>query len=299
MPAVDALDIVVGTFEGQLTGGGSSSVMALFLIAILAYLLALYRERAISVGRLLVLGTLAAAPLPLGDVRVIFVLLPLAAATIYFDMIRAHPIRFAVAIAFAMGLLALQAWLYLTLNTTETLEQIIENSIAYNFGTVGYLGGAGLNRTTVLTYWFDQQRLSDPIGFFFGHGLGSAFGVVGDPQPGHMHQAHAWMFIGLTAASSVLWDLGLVGFLLMVAMHVSAVIYAARLVSTARSGFDRALCRTLYAFASMMLVMPFYSDGPIAWPSQQVLTAACLGLIAWRWRISERLPEGWDGSRAV
>lgn len=290
MPGVDAIDIVVGTMEGSLTGGGSSSVMALLLVVVFVYLLAAYREGAMPARRFALLSLVVMAPLPLGEVKLLVVLVPLAMVLAYIDLIRRNPLRFVLGVILGLALLAILGWAYLAINATpgqsvspagDSIEKIIEGTIAYNFGNVGYFG-TGLNRTSVYPYWFEHHHLSDPVNFLFGHGLGSSYEVSGNS--GHMSQAHSWMHIGLTTISTVLWDLGILGLFLLLALYFSAAHCASDLVRRARPGHDRAFCRTLQITVVMLIVMLFFSDAPVTLPSQQVLMALCFGLIAWRWR---------------
>ncbi|MCZ2080434.1 MAG: hypothetical protein LC130_36160 [Bryobacterales bacterium] len=285
MPDVVPIDIVVGTMEGNLNGAGSSSVMVLFLSFMLFYLLAAVREGVVTGRRFALLAAILAVPFALGEVNLIVVLLPLALAASYQDLIRRQPFRIMLAAALALPLLGLLGWIYLSMQagTGQPLDLKLEEIISYNFGQAGYYG-RGLNRTSVYAYWMAHQSISDPIGFVFGHGLGSSFGSITELNPGHMDRTHAGMFIGLTTASSVLWDLGVVGLLLILSLFLSAIRYAYRLTLTARPGFDRAFCRALYVMALMLFVMLFYSDAAISVPSQEVLAAFTLGLIAWRWR---------------
>ncbi|GMV01594.1 MAG: hypothetical protein AMXMBFR52_12500 [Burkholderiales bacterium] len=287
MPDVDPIDIVVGTMEGSLKGGGSNGALALLLITALAYLLAAYRDGALPTRRLLPLATLIALPLILGEVKMIVILIPLAFATVYSDLIRANLFKFVSRALLALALIVALGWGYLIINAKpgESVGKIVEVTIAYNFGDIGYYG-FGLNRMSVYPYWLEHQHLSDPVGIVFGHGLGSSYDALSESDPGHMDQAHRGMHIGLTAASSVLWDLGIVGLLLLISMQFSAAVSALRLVRSTRPGLDRAFCKALFALASMLIVMPLYDRAPILLPSQQLLTALCLGLIAWRWRIA-------------
>lgn len=290
MPGVVPVDIVVGTMEGSLTGGGNSSVMALLLVFVLSYLIAAYRDGILSARRLLFSAILVTAPMPLGEVTLLIILLPLALVAVHFDFIRRRAFRFLLIVLLAAALVVATGWMFLAINAKpgQTVSNMIEAIIAYNFGSTGYYGGNSLNRTTVYSYWLRHQSLSDPVSLFFGHGLGSAFGGVGEPNPGHMDVAHAHKYIGLTTASSVLWDLGLVGLVLLVGLCLSAAHYASQLTALARPGFDRASCRALNAMTLMLLAMLFYSDGPIAVPSLEVLMALSIGLIAWRWRSTSR-----------
>lgn len=289
MPQVVPLDIVVGTMEGSIVGGGSSGVMVLLLLFVLSYVLAALRESMLPPGKILVLAPILVTPFALGEVNLIFVLLPLALMATYVDLIRQRPFLFMLGAAFAVPVLAGLAWWYLAIQagTGQPLDLKIAEILDYNFGGSGYYG-RGLNRTSVYSYWFAQHGIGDPVSFLFGHGLGSSFGGINEPNPGHMDKAHAGMFIGLTAAAAVLWDLGLTGLLVFMGMLLSAVRYAYRLTLVARPGFDRAFCRGLLAMAVMLVVMPLYSEAPVSMPSLQVLTALTLGLVAWRWRHEER-----------
>ena len=44
---------------------------------------------------------------------------------------------------------------------------------------------------TVLTFWWQQQSLADPIGFLFGHGIGSAYTGAYSISVGHI-AASSW-----------------------------------------------------------------------------------------------------------
>lgn len=285
MANVEAIDIVVGTLEGSLKGGGSNGALALLLIAALVFLLAAYRDGVLPMRRMLPLAALVTLPLVLGEVKLIVILIPLAFAVANSDLIRGNLLKFTTSALFALALLAALGWGYLLINAQpgESVTRIVEATIAYNFGDVGYYG-FGLNRTSVYPYWLEHQRVSDPVSVVFGHGLGSSFDALGEPDPGHMDQAHRGMHIGLTAVSSVLWDQGIVGLLLLFGMHLSAAVSASRLARSARPGLDRAFCRALFALSSMLAVMLLYDNAPISVPSQQLLAALCLGMIAWRWR---------------
>src|SRR5690606_21454473 len=193
MPGVDAIDIVVGTMEGSLTGGGSSSVMALLLVAALVYLLSVYREGIMPTRRFALLAALIMAPLPLGEVKLLVVLVPVAMALTFIDLVRRHPLRFILGVVLGLAVLAALGWAYLAINATpgksvspggDTLEKIIEITIAYNFGNIGYYG-TGLNRTSIYPYCFDHHHLSEPVSLLFGHGLGSTYELRGAANLAH------------------------------------------------------------------------------------------------------------------
>ncbi len=282
------IDVVAGTFEATMWGGGQSSVMVFLCIGVLALLIALWRDRVIGTFKAMLLLAVVAAPLALGETKIVVVLLPIALAMVYFDLIKVRPFLF---ISGALVIVALSGGLFLYYSSLAldarplTLEQRIQENLEYNFGNRGYYrGGASLNRFNAVPYWFEKQSAGQPLQAVFGNGLGSAHGSEGTEVKGHMDKQHAGTVIGLTAASSMLWDLGLVGFGLYLAMLIAAIVAALRLSATSRPGIDRSMCRALAASAGMLLLFVFYGDGLILVTSIQTLMAITLGLIAWRSR---------------
>jgi hypothetical protein len=286
VPGVVPIDIIVGTMEGLMNAGGNNGTLVYLLVITLAFAVAALRDRVITTPTFLALAAAATAPIALGDVAFAVALLPLGLLAVTADVIRRSPGRFLLGILVLLPVLAIAGWAYLAAHayTGQLLDEKIADILAYNIGTVGYFG-SGLNRTTALTYWWAHHSLAtDPVSTLFGHGLGASYGPLGSLETGHMDQAHNGMFIGLTAASAILWDLGLVGLLLLLAQYGLAATCAYRLGQSARPGLDRAVCRSLFAAVLLLPLMLLYSYAPISAPSQELLAALCLGLIAWRAR---------------
>lgn len=288
------VDIVTGTFEGSLTGGASSNVMAFFVIAAIAGLFCAYRESMLKRSTLFILLAAVAAPLAMGETKLAVLLLPPALFVIFADLIKKRPFAFAAGSLAAVLAIGALGYSYIVLHVTDgrplTFEQRVRDNLEYNIGTRGYFGGASLNRGNVVQFWWHEHGANDPAGTIFGHGLGSSFGPAGtDNRFGHMDRKYPGYVIGLTAMSTLLWDVGLFGTGLYLMIYVAAFIAAVRLTARASPGLDRAMCRTLQAVVVMLPFMLFTLDLPLIRPSLQVLTAFSLGLIAWRWRLGNRL----------
>lgn len=286
------MDMVVGTFEGTLGAGGASSTMAMMCLAAIAFVLALWRERLIAVPAALLGLLIALLPLGLGETNVVIVWFPVAMAALYLDVLRRNPAGFALGGIVVLLLVAAFVYLYAVFSTSDgrglTFAERLSETLAYNFGRKGYYGGGSVNRMTAIPFWFEQHGLADPIGTMFGHGIGSSYGGGGRVElTGHMHDAFRGRAIGLTSFSTILWDLGVVGFMLYCAAFASAALGAMKLALDAAPGFDRAFCRALFAMMAMHLVLPMYSDLSLQTPSQEVLQSLTMGLIAWRWRRGE------------
>jgi hypothetical protein len=287
------VDIVTGTFEGSITGGASSNVMAYFLIAMIGGLLCAYRESVMRRSTLLVLLGLVSAPLALGETKLVLVLLPPVLFVIFADLIWKRPFMFVAGSLVATVLLGALGYSYIALQVTEgredmTFEQRLEENLEYNIGSRGHYGGGSLNRGNVVQFWWREHGGSDPAGTMFGHGLGSSFGAIGADQLGHMDRKYPGYSIGLTAIAALLWDVGVFGTTLYLMMFVAAFITAGRMAARASPGLDRAMCKSLQASLVMIPAMLAALDLHLMTPSLQVLTALNLGLIAWRWRLGRR-----------
>lgn len=284
------VDIVAGTFEANMTGAGNNIGMAYFLIAALVTLMAALRDRALrpTTGVLLMLAV--AAPLALGETKIVLVLLPLALFAVYADLVIKRPLLFGLGAVVTGVVVGALGYVYVALQPTDsrtglTFEQRLEENIAYNFGTEGYSPGASLNRGNVVPFWWSRHGGRDLQGTLVGHGLGASHGWQGAGETtGYMARRYPQVALSLTGIAGLLWDLGVIGAGLFVATFAGAYLTARRLAARASPGWDRALCRGLSASALMLLAMLFATDGMLQLPTTQVLMCATLGLIAWRAR---------------
>lgn len=105
-PGMVPWDVVAGTFGSSLFGGGSSGEMSVFLVIILAFLLALRMEKKLPIGRLLLLTLWVLAPLFLGETKAVIIMLPLMFLALYHRELLASP-HFAL-MALIIG--ALSVW---------------------------------------------------------------------------------------------------------------------------------------------------------------------------------------------
>lgn len=294
------VDIVAGSFEGSLMGGANNNVMAFFLVLILAALAALRREGLIRPLVFWPLTLWLAAPLVLGETKMVIVLLPIALAVVHADLIRVRPGRFVLGALAMLAVCAALLYNYVALQVDEdrsgmSLQTRLEQNLEYNLGNRGYYGGASLNRSNVVGFWWSRHGLADLRGTVLGHGIGSAHGSRGTERLGHMDRQYPGYAIGLTAVAVHLWEQGLVGAALVLGSVLGAWRCAGRLIGQASDGFDRALCRTLAAGAALLIPIWLMLEAWVLAPSQQVLIALILGLTAWR----ARLPRRADESRAV
>jgi hypothetical protein len=300
-PGFVPFDIVVGSFEGSIFGGGASAIMAMFQVLAAIALLCAWREKLIGGLRCLILMVLVMTPLALGETKVVMFLIPVVLLGSFYDTIAKRPLAFiggALATVLAGGVLA---YVYFAVQVSGdiSVSENLANTFAYNFGERGYYG-TGVNRLTAVPYWFQSQSWAEPVRTLFGYGVGSAYGMDGRvPSPGHIFVAHSGMYIDLVTASQILWEMGIVGALLFYGTLLGAIQSAMRSLAEARSAWDLTLCRVLLGALAATVLMSFYSASLIVLVTHSFLLAFTLGLVAWRARHGPLELDAQDRRRAT
>lgn len=211
-------DIIAGTFGAFMNSGGSGAEMCIFLVVALAALIARWKEKLASGTSTAFLGLLIAAPLFLGENKIVVVFLPVAFLVLYRTDVLKKPFAFIFGASILGFLLAAALHVYLTyFSASKDLYGMVESTIAYNFGKAGY-GALGLNRTTVLTFWWGEHGFFNPHHFLFGHGLGASSIAQGGIVTGHLGAKYGMLGISLTSLSTLLWDVGIGGTSLLLMM---------------------------------------------------------------------------------
>lgn len=220
------IDVVAGTFGANLRGGSPNAEMATFVLLVATFIFLEWKHGLLSLKRML-FGILLALPcLMLGEVKILILLFPLAALIIYRRDMARQPGKYLAMFGVIAALTLIVGLIQLTMIAPGNWQRNLTEAIEYNFGHRGY-GTLALNRLTVLSFWLQQQSLNDPLGFLFGHGLGSSFksyepGVF----DGYLAVQYPGYGIGLTTASTLLWDTGIVGFSLFMAVFICAWVEA-------------------------------------------------------------------------
>lgn len=268
------IDVVAGTFGAMRYGGGASGEMATFLIIVLAFLLAQQMEKTLPPRRIMLLGMLVVTPLFLGETKAVVILLPIMFLVLYRRAIIARPLYGLAGLIVGVLLTAASGLFYFSLSERHVDDQI-QDYLDYNIYDKGY-GQYHLNRTTVLTFWAQQQGSHDPISFVLGNGLGSAHNQAG----GHMAMRYPNHGIGLTTASSLLWDVGIFGVGLFAAILVSAWRTAVRLQQKLADPTLRADAAAIQAALALFAVYLFFRSSLLENLSFQIVFVVLLGYLA-------------------
>lgn len=216
------VDIVAGTFGGDMNGGGSNATLALFLIMIWAGVIALWKFKLLSNWRMLVASLLLLFPLFLNESKISMIYLIMVFFSLYREDIVRRPHVFIVGLAFLGVLLAGLLTSYVAIHASEnntTMGAYVQQTIDENIGDKRSNWSMYLNRYSVYGFWASRHGFNDPVHTLIGHGLAQSKDAAGAiPITNLANQQYQGMGIGLTSLSSMLWDVGVLGTGCMLAM---------------------------------------------------------------------------------
>jgi len=288
------VDIVVGTFVGMMDGGGANASMACLQIMAITYLFALWRVRKMSPMPVLFLSAFFLTPIALNEAKIAFVLFPLALVVLFRDTFLKFFLRWLLAsIALVVILIAI-AIIYAMQPASDHAKQYgpkgfgayWEEMLAYNVVKNRGYADLKLNRTTVYPHWFSEHAFGDLGGMFFGHGAGETVAIDPKLDQGGLRGTclatvrYHNVVIGLTGLSTILWESGLIGAVLVLGIFISAFLLASELALKATDPLDWAMLRTLQAtiaITGICLVQADMFSYEIGYQTLFVLALALLG----------------------
>lgn len=274
-------DVIAGTFGANLVGGSPNAEMAMFVLIALGFCLAHWRAGTLRTRHFVALVIAATPCLTLGEVKVVILLFPLIAVVMYRHDVAARPGRYLPLMAVFAVITLVLGYIYLGVmgGTDGDVGRAFADAMRYNVEEMGY-GNYVLNRSTVLSFWWKAQGLHDPIGFFFGHGIGSTFDS-GDPMAvtGHIALRYPMYGVGLTSVSTLLWDVGVLGLILLLAVFVIAWLEANRICRHTDDVLVRYTAHAIQAALAVVALCLAYNSGALNIMPIQIVLSLVLGLL--------------------
>lgn len=285
MTDTEATDVVAGTLGANLVGGSANGEMVAFLIMALAFVMARWRSGLI--GNLATMGmtTILMFPLVLSETKIVVVLLPMVWFIVMRKEITKKPIQFVFQLLALLIITVAIGSIYIGMIKGGT-EKAFDVILGYNAGSQGY-GGLLLNRTTVYSFWWDNQGWQDPLKLLIGNGLGSSFSNPDSPVGGRIGMKYFGYGIDLTAASALLWDTGLIGLLLFLSILASAWVSAGRLWGTVSDPSIRADALAIQACIAILMIYVFYDSTLVNILSFELIAAFVLGHLGYLVRVNK------------
>jgi hypothetical protein len=286
------VDIVAGTFGAILEAGGANAVLAAYQMIVVACLLALWKNGALSGFKAAVISLALMSPMVINQAKITALYVPLVFIIVFHRDIAAKPLKFIVAGASMVGLLGiLMTALVLGSNSAKikNSSDLINFVIAQQTATADQREGqySELSRWTALTFWAKEHVRANPINTLFGHGVGASRENAGglDITDTLAEKRYAGLRIGYTALSALLWDTGIVGLVTVLGMFAAAFFTAGGLARhyRGRDNFQTGLFEGLQAGIAVLTLSLAHKDFFINHLPYQAFTYLILGFIAYSW----------------
>jgi hypothetical protein len=291
------VDIVAGTFGAILEAGGANAVLAAYQVIVVACLLGLWKNGALSGIKTAVLSVMLLSPMMINQARITALYVPLAFVVVFHRDIASKPLKFIVAGATTFGLLAiLMTALVVGSNSSKVKDSadLVNLIIAQQTENANDRVGqySELSRWTAITFWAQEHVKANPINTLIGHGVGAsrenAGGVVGASTLAE--KKYGGLRIGYTAVSALLWDTGVIGLVSVLGMFAAAFFTAGRVARYYRGkdNFRTGLFEGLQAGMAVLGLSLAHKDFYVNHVPYQAFTYLIIGFIAYSWLEVER-----------
>ena len=287
-------DVVAGTFGASMLGGGANAAMAAFQIVVVGLLLALWKYGALSLARTVGFSLLLLTPLLFSQTKITVLYVPLMYLVIFHRDIVAKPGKFLLA---GVGVAAVVAILMTALTVVtpssryKTWSELVDFVVSSQTASVSERREQGnyseLSRWTALTFWAREHVKANPAQTIAGHGLGASRESEGGLDLAHTlaEQKYPGLRIGLTAISSLLWDTGILGLIMVLGMFASAFLMAGDLVHHyhGRDRFRTGLFEGLRGGLAVLALSLAHKDFFVVHLPYQTFVYLLVGFIAYSW----------------
>ncbi len=279
-------DAIVGSFGGDPSGGGASSVMAFYLVAAVLFSFALYRKGISTWRHLLAMLSIMLVCIGLAEVKIVVILLPIGVLLIMLPELLQRPFMALSTLVVVLGMMIGVLYLYDSLHYAEAGYQstsfgdLMDKTFGYSLDP-NYLNPetGEIGRVGALVLWWNDGMVADPVRGLFGYGPGASR-AISSVAVGEVAERYSF-FIDRSAACQLLWDLGLLGFLTFMGVMVSAAVTAYRLAKNKLlSAPTVALLQTCVALLVANIIFLPYSRDLLELPAQGFLAMAILGYVA-------------------
>ena len=245
---ITPVDVVAGTFGALLLGGGANAVFTLFMFIVVACLIGIWKRGKLSTFWTAALSVTFLLPVLFNETKIAAVYLPVVFLTLFYRDIVQRPLRFIVMGCVASGMFAVLITVLIMLHPGDDVKSWSDLfRVTFENETSGISEQSDseyskLTRWTVLTFWAQENISEHPIHIALGWGPGASR-IIEEGETRWTETLAEKRYgggstgirIGYTAFSALLWDVGVVGFLAVLAMFYAAYRTATRLEIAYRS----------------------------------------------------------------
>jgi len=210
-----SFDAINGTFGGGVLGGHSGAMVMTIIIA-LVFVGVAWRDRRISTTRFMIVAITALPSVFLAEVKAVVIWLGVAALIIFGRHIKSRPGLFLAGMLGTLvvigGISVAYKTMYYEGSHSTDWQTVYDKQVTYFFDIDKFNPlTREMGRMASIAFWWKQRDMTNPVDLMIGHGLGASRGISSFAV-GEVAQKFNFL-IDTSAMTTLLWDVGLFGFL--------------------------------------------------------------------------------------
>ena len=275
----DNWDAIVGTYGGDPEASGNSGTLLVYLAVGVLVAVSWWQQGRLSLwlaGAAIALAFLIVLP---AELKGFFIILPLAMAVLLRRLIFRAPAQSALLMLLVgLGIYGATGFYDTALDNDAVGRDVrLERSFEYFFDSrFADLRTGEVSRGASLAIWYEDGGTS--ASRLVGYGLGASR-LSATLDNGEIAQRYSPLAVNSTTIAQLLWDTGIIGLVLYVAMLSAAVIEAIKIARIATSKVIRARADLLASIAFINLPLLIYNRSLVDGPAIQFLVALTFGMI--------------------
>lgn len=304
------VDIVSGTFGGDIDGGGMNSLLAAFQIIVFAGLLGLRRCSLISIGRLFGLTAILLSPILVNQAKVSVIYLLIVFLVMYREAFVTRPVRAlgaGLAMLIMLGIFLAAYTVNAPTEKVQTWTDLVKFTYSYNTGE-GLNKTGKLTRMATLTTWGQHHGLKDIVGTLIGHGVAFSRDLSGpsgldsstvlsknsstmsrgaNSLGSGANEIGPSIGIGSITVAALLWETGIIGLLCVFSLFWAAYRTAVCLERQyADDRWHNATFRATQAATAVLFVSLWHNNFFVFQVGYQTVVVLLFGYLAYWDRVS-------------
>lgn len=275
----DNWDAIVGTFGGDVEGGGASGTLMIYTIVGALVLISWWQRRIIPFWAAAAGLALAFIIIVQGEVKAFFILMPLAIVVLLRRLFLRAPLQsglLLLTVAFG-SYWVMGVYEQTTQQKVRDRDEALLSSLEYFFDTTSVSSTTGeVSRGASVALWYEGGGESTDRLIGYGFGASRASGTL---ESGELSKKFGEITINSTTIAQLLWDTGIIGLMLYVSILVTGMQQAMRIARSAPTRPIKVRADLLAAILSLSFPLLIYDRSLVDGPAIHFLLAITIGML--------------------
>ena len=284
------IDIVSGTFGGKINSGASNAALTVYSFVVFSVLISLWANKLLSVFKVILLSAPVLFPVFVNSTKISALYFLIVLFVIFRKELVQNPLSFMaklVVVITLLGILALSVLKHTPESSNvNTFRDLIEFTYNYNVESET-TRETQLSRAGSIKLWLNPVSSHSIKELLIGYGPGASRLVNDKTDPRVINALGQQAIAGNTAAAGILWEGGIVGFILVIGLFASSFSATVKLVSSLDSNpYQASIFQGIQAGIVICFISVFHKNYFIYHIGYQAMLMLLFGYIVyWQKRV--------------